>query len=95
MPQDHAQQHRSNIEQLEKIVADKLEVLSLDAKLEFILCCKMVGHGSLLEKTIMREANTSAEYTGTYLADGTESTLQNSEHRNALYLMVQHLSDLR
>lgn len=96
VPKDHVIQHRNNLEQLETILTNRLDLLSLDTKLEFILCCKLVGRRSTLESDIINEVNSNISESGTFITSGNrmndESTVQNSEHRNALYLMLLSLS---
>lgn len=96
VPKSHAAQHKTNIQQLELLIADRLDLLSLDAKLEFILCCKLVGHISPLEHLILDESRFGLSSTGDFIVDpsNTSQSLNSSEHRNVLYLLCMNTPTL-
>lgn len=89
VPKNHMPQHRNTIEQIEAVITEHLELLSIDAQLEFILCCKLVGYVSPLESLVLDESRLELSSAGTFIIDASKPTqnLNSSEHRNALYLL--------
>lgn len=82
---------------LEKLILDHYILISLDLKLEFLVCAKLLNYRSNLEKIILTEVGQSKSDHGCYLVDKFNiyrhssilSDLEGSEHRNILYLMTQ------
>ena len=69
--------------------------LSLDNKLEFLICCKLIEYNSFLEEIIAQEAEKSFSPIGNFLVDrlngygikASGKDFFSSEHRNVLYLL--------
>ncbi|MBP9759408.1 hypothetical protein KBD45_06955 [Candidatus Dojkabacteria bacterium] len=80
---------------LENIIKEKYAEISLDNKLEFLVCCKLLEYKSNLESQISIEALNSYDKEKGYLIckNNDKSLLINnfnsSEHRNVLYIMSQ------
>ncbi len=85
------------LEILEDILVNNYFDLSLDNKLEFLVCCRLVGHKTFLKKIIEQEAANSFSSVGNFIIDkwNTNSTrlkgkdFFSSEHRNLLYILSQ------
>lgn len=94
LPQSHRQAHAELLSQLDSILEPQLTSVSLDNKLEFLVSCQLVGFKSKLEPAIMAEATESVSTNGTFLVDAhntnasSYTSLEKSEHRNALYIMI-------
>jgi hypothetical protein len=78
---------------VENTIEQRFDMVNLDNKFEFLVCCKLVAYTSRLESRIMEEATTSASSVGLYLVDhpsrqSAYTSFGNSEHRNALYIMA-------
>jgi hypothetical protein len=79
---------------LENILAPHLDTISLDNKLEFLVCCRLANYTTRLEDDIVGEAGRSMSPSGTFLVDTHNSSgssytlLEKSEHRNTLYIMA-------
>lgn len=79
---------------LDSIMAGRLRDITLDNKLEFLVCCKFTGFTTTLEMTILREAEQSVSTAGYYLIDAHTkrpspyTTFDKSEHRSVLYIMA-------
>jgi RimK family alpha-L-glutamate ligase len=82
---------------IEKIIQHHFQKISLDNKFEFLVCAKLCGYASQLEKEILTEANRSLAPDGNFLIDThnikadpeERNDFVSSEHRNVLYLMSQ------
>lgn len=81
----------------ENIIADEFKKISLDNKFEFLVCSKMCGYASFIEKGILSEADQSLAPDGNFLMDihnmkavpDERNDFVGSEHRNVLYIMSQ------
>jgi RimK family alpha-L-glutamate ligase len=82
---------------IEGIIKNHFTVISLDNKFEFLVCAKICGYESSLEKDILLEADQSLSPDGNFLID-THNTkaapderndFVGAEHRNVLYIMSQ------
>ncbi len=80
---------------LERIIEKHFKKISLDNKLEFLVCAKILGFDSAHTSAIFDEARMSLASHGTYLVDkynvhtkSTPISLGASEHRNTLFLMA-------
>jgi hypothetical protein len=77
----------------EKLIADNFKDISLDIKFEFLVCAKMLGFISVLEKAIREEAMKSVSADGLFFVDkhnsnaGIADSFEKSEHRNVLAIM--------
>lgn len=82
------------IKELEKDLHENFSYATLDMKLEFLVCCKLCGYSSILEKIIIKQAETSLAIVGNFIVDKgflenrLSENLNASEHRNTLYLMA-------
>lgn len=89
--------YKSFCEKIEQIITSNYYEISLDNKLEFLVCCKICGYESNIRKLIEQECQKSVSWAGNFLVDSlntsssskTGNCLRISEHRNTLYLMSQ------
>jgi len=79
---------------IEEIIKLNYFSISLDNKLEFLVCCKLCNYKSFLEEIIQDEAEYSLGEVGNFIVDkmNLKARLANnqfpmSEHRNVLYIM--------
>lgn len=83
------------LESLENFIYTHFDDLSLDTKLEFLVCCRIIGKDSPLFERIYAECEQSLSPNGTFLVDtvnhfsgnSAKHTFEASEHRNVLYIM--------
>lgn len=83
------------LQKIELLLAPRMEDMTLDTKLEFLVCTKICSYTSLLEKSINDECEKSLSDNGVFLIDklnkwskiGRKISFEESEHRNALYIM--------
>ncbi len=81
----------------EKIIQKNFKNISLDNKFEFLVCAKICGFQSSVEKNIYDEASQSLSPDGNFLIDTKNdkatqigrNTFVGSEHRNVLFIMSQ------
>jgi hypothetical protein len=86
---------RRMLARLETVLTKHFADLSLDTKLEFLVCCRMCDFKTLLKEKIDSECQTSVSPEGTFLIDTHNSLARTSrkksfaasEHRNVLYIM--------
>lgn len=82
---------------IEDIIRGHFQTISLDNKFEFLVCAKICGYTSNIEKDILSEADQSLAPDGNFLIDTHNAKAQpderndfiGSEHRNVLYIMSQ------
>lgn len=94
--------YRQKMIPFDEILTENFKEVSLDAKLEFLVCARMIGFASVNSAPIIEEARQSLSPRGNFLIDILNSSLhprspQNfltSEHRNVLYLMSMSPSAL-
>ncbi|MEI6228800.1 MAG: RimK/LysX family protein [Candidatus Saccharibacteria bacterium] len=82
---------------IERLIKNNYYDISLDNKLEFLVCSQICGYESTIRQAIEQEAEQSVSWAGNFLVDTlnthtsiTGNCLRISEHRNVLYLMSQH-----
>ncbi|HSX31869.1 MAG TPA: hypothetical protein VLF43_01280 [Candidatus Saccharimonadales bacterium] len=83
------------LKRLEKIIAKHYDRISLDSKLEFLVCSRLCDFNDKLTDKIEEECQDSISPEGTYLIDrhnvhaknATKTSLAASEHRSVLYIM--------
>lgn len=77
---------------LEDIVSENYFDVSLDNKLEFLVCADICRYKTGLRDLILSEAEKSVSWAGVFLVDRdgapTRHALRTSEHRNVLYVMA-------
>ncbi len=80
---------------LEEMIKNNYFDVSLDNKMEFLVCAKICGYESTLKEILLAEANSSMSEIGNYLVDKlnnkkmiSKNDFWASEHRNVLYLMA-------
>lgn len=86
---------------IEEIIEADYYDVTLDNKLEFLVCAELCGYKSKLRRIIGQEAEMSVSWAGNFLVDTINSRgasrakhgIQVSEHRNVLYLMSQRPFD--
>jgi hypothetical protein len=94
LPNDRLAVYTEILTYLELLVAKHLDEISLDNKLEFLVCCRLADYSSTIESTIIREAEASVSNEGMFLVDthnrsnSTYTSFEKSEHRTVLYLMA-------
>lgn len=80
---------------LEKVITEHADELSLDTKLEFLVCARICDFNSYVTKMIYDECRSSVSPEGTFLVDtlnafanrSAKKTFDASEHRNVLFIM--------
>ncbi|MEK7152522.1 MAG: hypothetical protein AAB834_01120 [Patescibacteria group bacterium] len=83
------------LQKLEAIISEHYIGLSLDTKLEFLVCCRICGFDSSLTSRIYTECQASLSSDGTFIVDtqntfaanSLKKTFEASEHRNVLFIM--------
>ena len=83
------------IQYIEQLITNSFKKISLDIKLEFIVCTKMLNYKSQIENKILQEASSSMSKIGNYIIDiyndnhdSFKKDFISSEHRNVLYIMA-------
>jgi RimK family alpha-L-glutamate ligase len=75
----------------EELILSAYFEVSLDSKLEFLICCKLVGYKTKLEFIIQDEASYSFSELGNFIIDkrglGNNNDFLSSEHRSVLYIL--------
>ena len=87
--------YKKMLKRLEAIIAKHYDRISLDGKLEFLVCSRLCNFGGKLTGRIEQECQDSVSPEGTFLIDrhnvhaknATKTSLAASEHRNVLYIM--------
>lgn len=89
------QVYQEMLAELERVISNDYFSISLDNKLEFLVCAKLCDYESYLRNIILDEASKSQSNTGNFIVDklNEKAKLANyqfpmSEHRNVLYLMA-------
>lgn len=83
------------LQRLEPIIAERTDELSLDTKLEYLVCCRICDFNTSVTKVIYDECRQSVSPDGTFLVDTVNAfanrtakkTFDASEHRNVLFVM--------
>lgn len=83
------------LQRIEPLIAGHFSDVSLDTKLEFLVCSRICGYATPLARRIETESQASASPQGTFIVDTHNSfaarsdkkDLAGSEHRNVLYIM--------
>lgn len=85
---------RDMCEAIEKIIRNHYFDISLDNKLEFLVCADICQYATNLRELILAEAKRSVSWAGVFIIDKDFSpmrhVLSTSEHRNVLYVMASH-----
>ncbi len=88
--------YQAMLHYLESVIEKRFVDISLDSKLELLVCCRLIGHNSRIEKRIYDECTSSLSDDGTFLVDRHnnqkdpfKTSLNKSEHRNVLFIMSQ------
>lgn len=80
---------------VEEIIAAEYENVSLDSKVEFLVCAKLCQKKSYLEERIFADTEKAFDSRRNYFAEGGKikdgSTFRKGEHRNVLALMAFQL----
>lgn len=85
--------YENMLQETEKLITADLEATTLDTKLEYLVCCRLLNQPSPLEVEIMQEVQDAMSSDG-YIVDPRLSarrpdSLHNAKHRNVLFLMTQ------
>lgn len=93
IPASNKDPYLQMLAETEKLIADSFEPTTLDTKLEYLVCCRLLGQPSPLEEAIMQEVKNSIG-PESYLVDPRlntrrPDTLHNAKHRNVLFLLTQ------
>ncbi len=82
------------IQKVEEVIKAHYDDCNLDNKLEFLVCCRILGYDTSLEELIYEECEGSISPEGTFLVDTLNNAGQtnkvsfaDSEHRNVLFIM--------
>lgn len=94
---EHLPVYTQMLTSIEKIIKNHFKSISLDNKFEFLVCAKICGYTSAVEKNILSEADQSLSPDGNFLIDTHNSKASpderndfvGAEHRNVLYIMSQ------
>ena len=85
------------IKTLEKLIKENFFAVSLDNKLEFLVCANILNYQSALKGLIHQEADRSLSNLGNFIVDRYNDHQQKetnnfikAEHRNVLYLISYH-----
>jgi hypothetical protein len=95
---DKKETYLQMLKELEKLIKENFLNISLDNKLEFLVCANILNYDSILKKPINKEAEKSLSNLGNFLVDrhntyakelGTKikNNFIKAEHRNVLYLI--------
>jgi hypothetical protein len=84
------------LQRLDAVIDEHFESLSLDTKLEFLVCARLCGYEAEVESDIISECSQSVSFEGTFLVDthnafagrDSKKTFSASEHRNVLFVMA-------
>lgn len=94
VPNERAQVYITMMREAEKLIADNFELVHLDNKFEFLVCCAIAGIDSPLRAAIYKEALASKSMDGDFLVDtlnnypqSHRTSLAMSEHRNVLFIL--------
>ena len=95
LPGENLPIYTKMLQTLEPLISSHIATLSLDAKLEFLVCCQLVGYKTSLQPTIHAECQHSLSREGTFIVDAHNAyasnphkkTFEASEHRNVLFVM--------
>lgn len=81
---------------IEQLILNNYHAISLDCKLEFLVCNRLVHRTSLIEQLIFSEADNSMCDNGNFIVDKfndkknrKKNTAIKAEHRNVLYLLAK------
>lgn len=93
--ENHKETYVKMIKLLEKIIFENYFSISLDSKMEFLVCTRLLDYKSYIETLILNEAERSLSNVGNYIMDKFNDKVQlkgdkltMAEHRNVLYLMT-------
>ena len=95
IPDEHLEVFRKMLGRLDELVMARTGEISLDNKLELLVCCEMCGYAAKCRDMVMGECDRSMKGTDEeYLVDKenaffgvTGTGLNESEHRNVLYVL--------
>jgi SAM-dependent methyltransferase len=87
--------YRAMLIRLDTLIEQHFVNISLDAKLEYLVCCRLSKHQSPIADRIYQECERSLSPDGTFLIDTHNTfarvthkhTFEASEHRNVLFIM--------
>lgn len=86
---------REVLQEVEELIEENYFRISLDMKVEFLVCCHLVKYETRLTRMIMEEARRSLSPLGNFLVDTLNDwrnrhthKMAQAEHRNILYLMA-------
>lgn len=91
--------YRAMLGRLDSLITEHYDELSLDTKLEYLVCCRICSHEAPLASRIYSECERSVSPQGTFLVDThnafagnpNKSNFAASEHRNVLFVMSTKL----
>lgn len=89
--------YKQMMRRLEQLLKANYKKISLDIKLEMLMCANLCGYSCKLKNKILNEAQQSLSKDGDFLVDTLNShkkrsakKISGAEHRNILYLMAVH-----
>lgn len=95
VPAEYQATYMDMLKYLESVMSDKLQNLSLDTKLEFLVCCRILEYTTALQQPIYEECANSVSPEGTFIIDThnvfaerrIKRGFTDSEHRNVLFIL--------
>lgn len=91
---ENRRKYREALSKVERSIKNNFSLISLDNKLEFLVCCRILNQKSQIETAIYEEINNSLSSRGDFIEDrlnncrtANGNSFNQSEHRNVLFLM--------
>jgi hypothetical protein len=96
IPEQKLPIYQKMLARLDKAVDTHFDQMSLDTKLEFLVCTRLCGYSAASEQRILDECTASMSPSGTFVVDthnafasiDTKKSFEASEHRNVLFIMA-------
>lgn len=86
--------YRKMLDRIDEIIKEHFDDINLDNKLEYLVCCRIMGYETSLSERVYDECSASLSPDGTFLIDTlntagqvTKTSFADSEHRNVLFIM--------
>jgi len=94
IPNESLPAYQKMLRRLERVIAEHFDLINLDNKLEFLVCCRICNYDTTLMGKIEDECSQSVSNNGTFLVDRhnknhqkDRTSFDTSEHRNVLFIM--------
>jgi hypothetical protein len=93
----HKKSYEKIFLKLEKIIEENYTDVSLDNKVEFLVCAKLCGKSSFMEEKILEDTEESFNVEGNYFTENGKiksgDSFRSGEHRSVLALLAFYLKD--